>query len=193
MLQSCAPNCFGLSALTHGTDRHPRRWYAGHNLKEAIIKKLLIATIFLLFYTSASAQDSPYPFSAVQALFAAMSAYDEPAMRATSAPDFHLLEVGEVWDMDKLVSAVTSGDGAATRRNYFAVIDARTTGDRAWVSYWNRAVFTVPGGKAQNVEWLESAVMSKHGDRWLIEMLHSTRLGANQLIPESADLQEYVP
>ena len=148
--------------------------------------------MFLLFSAGSNAQDGPHPFSAVQALFAAMSAYDEPAMRATSAPDFHLLEVGEVWDMDKLVSAVTSGDGAATRRNYFAVIDARIAGDRAWVSYWNRAVFTVSGGQPQKVEWLESAVMAKQGDRWLIEMLHSTRLGANQLIPDDIQLQEHL-
>lgn len=147
--------------------------------------------MFLLFSTGSYAQDSPHPFSAVQALFAAMSAYDEPAMRATSVPDFHLLEVGEIWDMDKLVSAVTSGDGTTTRRNFFAVITSRTSGDRAWVSYWNRAVFSRAEGQPQNVEWLESAVLVKRDNGWLIEMLHSTRLGPSQSVPESVSLQEH--
>lgn len=173
-------------------DRHRQRCYAGRNRQEAAIKKLIVATMFLLLSSGANAQDSSQPFSAVQALFAAMSAGDGAAMRASSVPDFHLLEVGEVWDMDKLVSAVTGSGGAAARRNYFAVIDDRIAGDRAWVSYWNRAVFKLPDGQTQNVEWLESAVMAKHGDRWLVEMLHSTRLSANQPIPEGADLQEYV-
>lgn len=113
-------------------------------------------------------------------------------MRATSTQDFHLLEVGEVWDMDKLVSAVISSDGSTTRRNFFAVINSRTSGDKAWVSYWNRAIFTTPNGQAQNINWLESAVLVKSGEGWLIEMLHSTRLQANQQIPESVDLKEYV-
>lgn len=113
-------------------------------------------------------------------------------MRATSAQDFHLLEVGEIWDMDKLVSAVISGEGRPTRQNFFAVITSRVNDDRAWVSYWNRAVFTGPGGEAHNIEWLESAVLIKTGDKWLIEMLHSTRLGPNQPIPDSAPLKEYV-
>jgi len=146
----------------------------------------------LLFSSIANAQEAPQPFSAVQALFAAMSAGDASAMRATSTQDFHLLEVGEVWDMDKLVTAVTSSDGVTTRRNFFAVINSRTSGDKAWVSYWNRAVFTRPASEAQRVEWLESAVLVKHGDGWLIEMLHSTRLQADQPIPNGAYLQEYV-
>jgi len=121
-----------------------------------------------------------------------MSAHDEAAMRATSVPDFHLLEVGEIWDMDKLVSAVISGEGRPTRQNFFAVINSRTSGDKAWVSYWNRAVFTFPNGQTQNINWLESAVLVRSGEGWLIEMLHSTRLGAKQQIPDSVALQEYV-
>ncbi len=156
------------------------------------IKKLMLTIIFVVLAGTANAQEAPQPFSAIQALFGAMSASDEAAMRASSTQDFHLLEVGEVWDMDKLVSAVTSSDGTTTRRNFFAVISSRTSGSRAWVSYWNRAVFKRPGEQSRNVEWLESAVLAKQGDSWLIEMLHSTRLGPNQSIPEGADLQEYV-
>ena len=162
------------------------------NLQEAAIHKLVFVTTLLFLFSSANAQDTPRPFSAVQALFAAMSAGDGDAMKATSTDDFELLEVGEVWDMDKLVSAVTGGDGTTTRRNFFAVITSRISGDRAWVSYWNRAVFTNPAGQSQNVEWLESAILVKGSDGWLIEMLHSTRLGAHQPIPSTADLLEYV-
>lgn len=154
--------------------------------------KIILAVAMLLFSASIQAQDTPQPFSAVQALFAAMSAKDDAAMHATATPDFELLEVGEVWNMNKLVEAVTAGDGTATRRNYFAVITSRVSGDRAWVSYWNRAVLAAPGGQPQNVEWLESAVLIRHSEGWLIDMLHSTRLGPNQPIPDDAQLQEYI-
>ncbi len=93
--------------------------------------KIILAISFLLFSSIANAQETPQPFSAVQTLFAAMSAGDAGAMRATSTQDFHLLEVGEIWGMDKLVSAVTPSDGITTRRNFFAVISTKTSGNRA--------------------------------------------------------------
>ena len=51
------------------------------------------------------AADHP-AFGPVKDLFAAMSKHDGEAMQDTSTADFQLLEDGEIWTMQKLVTAV---------------------------------------------------------------------------------------
>ena len=133
------------------------------------------------------------PMRAVQDLFAGVSARDADAMRATSVGDFELLEVGKVWDMDKFVRVILEAPTGWTRRNYFSVITSREVGDIAWVSYWNRAEFSGPGGQSRVRRWLESAVLVKQNGGWRIEMLHSIRLNNNQSIPDDVRFEEYVP
>lgn len=157
------------------------------------MKQFLMMLSLLAMMTVSTTAQADQPFKTVQDLFAAMSARDGGAMRATSTPDFELLEVGEVWDMDKLVSLVVAGSKEWKRRNYFAVISTHAAGDHAWVSYWNRADFEGPEGATSNRRWLESAVLVKKEDKWLIEMLHSTILRDDQTIPADVELQEYVP
>ncbi len=122
----------------------------------------------------AVAEDHP-AFQPIKELFAAMSKHDGQAMQEKATVDFQLLEHGEVWTMQKLVDAVQPKGEPYERKNFFKQIRARQEGDVAWLSYWNKAEIRRKSG-LRTVVWLESAVVVKEGDRWKIQLLHSTRL-----------------
>ena len=145
---------------------------------------ILLATT-LFFNSTLRAEQSV--FLPVQELFAAMSNVDYKKMKSLVTEDFQLLEVGEDWTIDDLINVVKPSD--YKRRNFFNVIRSEVNGNMAWVSYWNKATFS-NGEREEVVAWLESAVMVKQGDVWLIEMLHSTRVKPENL-PENISLTEY--
>ncbi len=100
-------------------------------------------------------------------------------MHAQATEDFQLLEHGEVWTMQKLVDAVQPKGDPYERKNFFKQIRARQEGDVAWLSYWNKAEIRRKSG-LRTVVWLESAVVVKEGNRWKIQLLHSTRLESDK-------------
>ncbi|MCU0719210.1 MAG: nuclear transport factor 2 family protein [Pirellula sp.] len=126
----------------------------------------------------ALAEDHP-AFQPVKELFAAMSKHDGKAMREYSTEDFQLLEHGEEWTMQKLVDAVQPKGDPYERKNFFKQIRARQEGDVAWISYWNKAEIRRNSG-LRTVVWLESAVVVKEGDKWKVQLLHSTRLESDK-------------
>ncbi len=132
----------------------------------------------LCLSNSAVAEDHP-AFKPVKELFAAMSNHDGKAMQATSTEDFQLLEHGEDWTMQKLVDAVQPKGEPYERKNFFKQIRARQEGNVAWISYWNKAEIRRTSG-LRTVVWLESAVVVKEGDRWKVQLLHSTRVDSDK-------------
>lgn len=136
----------------------------------------------------AVAEDHP-AFQPVKELFAAMSKHDGKAMRETSTEDFQLLEHGEEWTMQKLVDAVQPKGDPYERKNFFQQIRARQEGDVAWLSYWNKAEIRRNSG-LRTVVWLESAVIVKEGDRWKVQLLHSTRLEPDKY-PENIEWVQF--
>lgn len=136
----------------------------------------IVILLAALLYAPGVVQAGDHPaFEPVKELFAAMSAQDGKAMRATATEDFQLLEHGEEWSMQKLVDVVLANGKPHQRKNFFKQILARQSGDMAWVSYWNKAEIQRATGM-RVIVWLESAVMVQIGDEWKIQMLHSTRL-----------------
>lgn len=127
------------------------------------------------------------PFNPVQELFDAMSAIDHEKMKSMVTNDFQLLEAGEDWAIDDLIAVIKKSE--SQRRNYFGLIKTKINGQMAWVSYWNKATFT-KGEDINTLAWLESAVMIKQGTSWKIQMLHSTRIKAED-IPGDIVLEEY--
>ncbi len=130
----------------------------------------------------AIAEDHP-AFQPVKELFSAMSRHDGEAMRATATKDFQLLEHGEDWSMQRLVEAVQPNGKPYDRKNFFKQIRATQKGDMAWVSYWNKAEIR-SASKLRTLIWLESAVMVKDGDRWKVQLMHSTRLDKDKPPPK---------
>ena len=148
--------------------------------------KLLLLTIILIF--SSMSQANKDPFNPVQELFAAMSAVDHEKMKSVVTDDFQLLEAGEDWTIDDLIAVIKISE--YQRRNYFGLIKTKISGSMAWVSYWNKATFT-KGENFETVAWLESAVLIRDGVSWKIQMLHSTKIKAED-IPKDIVLQEYL-
>ena len=153
--------------------------------------KLLILLGLITMSTTAFAKESSEAnqalFKPVQLLFAAVSGVDHDKMRATATVDFQLLEVGEDWTMDDFIKVVKPSK--SIRRNYFSVIKSNINANSGWVSYWNKATFT-QGEQLNTVAWLESAVLVKEHGGWKIQMLHSTRIKAEDL-PKDIVLTEF--
>lgn len=126
----------------------------------------------------AAAEDHP-AFQPVKELFAAMSKHDGKAMHEQATEDFQLLEHGEDWSMQMLVDAVQPKGEPYERKNFFKQIRARQEGNVAWISYWNKAEIRRASG-LRTVVWLESAVIVKVGDRWKVQLLHSTRVDSDK-------------
>jgi hypothetical protein len=151
--------------------------------------KAVLLTLSLLVYTSAQSAESP-PFDTVRDLFAAMSAFDDARMRSAVTDDFQLLEDGEIWDIDTLISAITPGENPYVRRNFFSLIRAESNNDVGWVSYWNKATFTTSDGVSERI-WLESALMIKDQGEWKLQLLHSTHVSADDMTT-SVEFQEHI-
>lgn len=130
------------------------------------------------------------PFDAVRNFFAAISAFDYVRMRSTVTDDFHVLEDGEVWDIETLIAAIRPGEGSYLRRNFFSPIRVETNNEAVWVSYWNRATFAVQDEVSEQV-WLESVVLIKDQGDWKVQLMHSTPVPDDR-VPKSIEFKEYI-
>ena len=132
----------------------------------------------------------PSPFDAVRNLFAAISAFDYDGIRSATTDDFQLLEDGEVWDVETLISVIRPGENSYKRRNFFSLINSGKHGDMAWVSYWNRATFTTPDDVRERV-WLESVVLVKEQGDWKAQLMHVTAVSVDD-VPVNVEFQEHI-
>ena len=92
--------------------------------------------------------------------------------------DFLLLENGEVWNEDSIVSYfndVIKNKKQLKRVNDFTFIDVKVSGKTAWIAYQFNSVFTKDGKIARKSSYLESATAVLTNDGWKLDMLHSTR------------------
>ena len=90
--------------------------------------------------------------------------------------DFLLLEVGEVWDMDRIKRELSNYDLKSRKRiNDFDFIQVKIEGNTAWIAYHNTATFEKDGEVIGEMRWLESATAIKTDAGWKLDMLHSTR------------------
>ena len=152
-------------------------------------KLILILSLTMTFNSYATSTEA---FKVVQDFFAATSANDYNAIRNSATNDFQLLEIDEIWDMDFLIKLMKKGNGEVKRRNFFNIIKQVQSGDMLWISYWNKAEFSFKDNPPRPVFWLESVVLIKQNNRWLIQMLHSSRVPAEKLAND-IQFEEYIP
>lgn len=152
-----------------------------------MIRRLLstLALTVLLLPSIAAAQDSP--FDTVVAFFTALSDANHQGLRDSTTENFLVLEHGEVWNLDKLLSVVRPK--ATLRRNFFSVVSEDVRGDTALVNYWNKALEQSENREERTRAWLESVVIIKKGGTWKLLQMHSTRLTSEQ-IPENVAFTE---
>jgi hypothetical protein len=143
------------------------------------IMRKLISLLLLILSLSANsfAQKEKNGIEAgIAGFFDGLSLIDSNKIKANATADFMLLEDGEVWNMDTLLSKVyVRKNSGIVRVNRFEFIKTEQQGNFAWVSYYNYADFSM-NEKKQSVKWLESAVLKKEGNAWKIKLLHSTRI-----------------
>jgi hypothetical protein len=141
------------------------------------MKKIALITLMVIFSATSFAQkDKTKIEGSIAGFFNGMSLVNADTLRFYATPDFQLLENGEVWNLDTLISKVMPRkDSRIQRVNTFEFIRTEQTGDIAWVTYHNSAEFSL-GEKKQTVKWMESAVLVKDKGRWKLQMLHSTKL-----------------
>lgn len=140
-----------------------------------MIKLLALLFLILLHGSTASAQSENKKIeAAVIGFFNGMSLLNDDTLKHYTSIDFQLLEDGEVWNMDTLLHKIRPGKGRNIKRvNAFEFIRVEQEDSRAWISYYNTAVFS-QGDKSRTVKWLESVVLVKQAGRWRIQLMHST-------------------
>jgi hypothetical protein len=106
--------------------------------------------------------------------FDGLSALDAKMMSENITRDFLLLESGEKWTIDTLISKIEPLRSLSFKRiNHLDFIRTEIKGNTAWVAYDNIAEMTV-NSQSMNRHWMESAILIKDGEKWKIQLLHST-------------------
>jgi hypothetical protein len=152
------------------------------------VMRLLLSILTLsalLLPSTAAAQGSP--FDTVVAFFTALSEASHQGIRDSTTENFLVLEHGEVWNLDKLLSVVRPK--TTLRRNFFSVVSEDVRGDTALVNYWNKALERSENGEERTRAWLESVVIIKRRGAWRLLQMHSTRLTTEQ-IPQNVAFTE---
>ncbi len=143
--------------------------------------KRTILAVFVLYATmlSVSAQDNNKQQTEVKKtlnnLFDGLSALDMRKIKLNCTNDMIVLESGLVWNLDTIANKLSNLNPKMTRVNELKFISIQFNGKTAWVSYHNTAHFTL-NDKKFDLNWLESAVLVKQDDKWLVSLLHSTTL-----------------
>ena len=138
---------------------------------------MLFISVFIICTTDLFAQKDKINIEAsITGFFNGLSLVNADTLKHYSTTDFQLLEDGQVWNLDTLLSKVMPRKNSNIQRvNTFEFIRTTQSGNMAWVSYHNSALFT-KGDKQKTMNWMESAVLVKDKGRWRIQMMHSTKL-----------------
>ena len=138
---------------------------------------LALLTLALFFSYSSFAQiDKTQIEAAIVQFFDGLSELNNDKLKDITTPDFLLLEVGDVWNLDTLINKIAPLKNMKyDRKNRFEFIKTEQSGNTACVSYHNWADFTVNTNQ-RTVRWLESAVLINEKGKWRIKLLHSTQI-----------------
>ena len=141
------------------------------------MKRIILVLFILISTAELHAQKEKVNIEAsIVGFFNGLSLTNPDTLKYYAVADFQLLEDGQVWNMDTLVSKIMPRKNSNIQRiNKFEFLRVVQYKNMAWVSYNNTAEFRL-GDKMQAIRWLESAVLIKDSGRWKIQMLHSTKL-----------------
>jgi len=153
--------------------------------------RIILFTLLLTALNFNGYAQETQEFKVVQDFFAATSAHDYQAIRESVTTDFQLLEIDEIWTMDYLIKLMKKSNKTVKRRNFFKPIKQVKKDKMLWLSYWNKAEFSFKEQPSRAVYWLESVVMVKENNQWLIQMLHSSRVKSEKL-PKDIQFKEYI-
>jgi ketosteroid isomerase-like protein len=101
---------------------------------------------------------------------------DKKKYRSLLTDDYLLLENGELLDIEGDIALMHQPDPGYKRTDAFDFRSVKVHGDFAYVVYSLQSEITDSKNGTRNRRWLESAILRRSGQSWLIALLHSTRI-----------------
>ena len=101
---------------------------------------------------------------------------DKNAYRSILTDDYLILENGELFDADGDIALMPELDSGYERTDSFDFRSVTIEGDFAYTVYFLKSDITDKANGTIQKEWLESTILRRSGDSWLIALLHSTRI-----------------
>ena len=144
-------------------------------MKRIIISAFVLCTTILSVCGQDNNKQQTEVKKVLNNIFDGLSALDMPKIKQNCTNDMLVLESGLVWNLDTLANKLSNLNPKMIRVNELKFIRVQVNEKTAWVSYSNTAHFTL-NDKKFDINWLESAVLVKQDDKWLVSLLHSTVL-----------------
>ena len=101
---------------------------------------------------------------------------DKDAYRSILTEDYQFLENGELFDAEGDIALMPEPDSGYERTDTFDFRYVKIEGDIAYTVYFLEADITDNANGSIHKEWLESTILRRSGDSWLIALLHSTKI-----------------
>ena len=142
---------------------------------------LLVVAILFATCISTSAQEKLADtqekiHKTVLDVFHSIATRDTTALKTYCSADLLLLENGEIWNLDTLISRVQQNNAPDFKRiNTIDFIDTKINGNVAWTTYNNQAEIT-KNGRHVFIKWLETAILTREDKNWRLKVCHSTLL-----------------
>ena len=124
---------------------------------------------------TSTAADAEAVKRAIEENYALYSGTDFEKYRATLAPDYVLLEHGELMDVSDDEQSMKTRPPGFRRADVFDFKSVTIEGTLAYAVYFLTSEIADDKGSRQR-RWLESAIVRRSGGRWLMALLHSTRI-----------------
>lgn len=101
---------------------------------------------------------------------------DKDEYRTILTDDYMFLENGELFDAEGDIAAMPDPDSGYERTDTFDFRSIKIDGNFAYTVYFLKADITDKANGTIHKEWLESTILRRSGEGWLIALLHSTRI-----------------
>ena len=124
---------------------------------------------------TSTAGDAEAVTRAIEENYALYRGTDFEKYRATLAPDYVLLEHGELMDVADDETSMKTRPPGFKRADAFDFKSVTIEGTLAYAVYFLTSDIADDKGTRQR-RWLESAIVRRSGGRWLMALLHSTRI-----------------
>ncbi len=124
---------------------------------------------------TSTAADAEAVRRAIEENYALYRGTDFGRYRATLAPDYVLLEHGELMDVSDDETSMKTRPPGFKRTDVFDFKSVTIEGSLAYAVYFLTSDIADDKGSRQR-RWLESAIVRRSGGRWLMALLHSTRI-----------------
>lgn len=148
------------------------------------MRKMNLLFLIMLMTASLDAQTLTQEQQAVQKtienMFTALSEADTVALKLYVTDNVNFFEYGQIWNRDTIVHKAILGKTIPdfNRINSFQYVSTTIRQKTAWVTYYLQSTIT-KNQKKEIVRWLETVILIQTGNRWRINVLHSTRLVSN--------------